>query len=160
MISTVLLVPALYLAADLTLPDRLYGLGGDIDRAPIDAFICTLSGLITGLIIGYVTEYYTSHSYTPVREVARACETGAATNIIYGLALGHLSTIIPVVLLAIVSFICHYLLGMFGVALGALGILSNLAITLAIDAYGPVADNAGGLVEMCGFGEDVRAKTD
>ena len=153
------MIPALYLAAYLTLPDRLYGLG-PVDRTPIHAFICTVAGLFTGLIIGYVTEYYTSHSYTPVREVARACETGAATNIIYGMALGHLSTIVPVVCLAIVSFICHYLLGMFGVALGALGILSNLSVTLAIDAYGPVADNAGGLVEMCGFGEDVRNKTD
>jgi len=71
-----------------------------------------------------------------------------------------MSSLIPVLLLAIVSFTCHFLLGMFGIALGALGILSNLAITLAIDAYGPVSDNAGGLVEMCGFGEEVRARTD
>jgi inorganic pyrophosphatase len=71
-----------------------------------------------------------------------------------------MSSLIPVILLAIVSFVCHYLLGMFGLSLGALGILSNLSITLAIDAYGPVSDNAGGLVEMCGFGEEVRARTD
>jgi len=71
-----------------------------------------------------------------------------------------MSSLIPVLLLAVVSFTCHFLLGMFGIALGALGILSNLSITLAIDAYGPVSDNAGGLVEMCGFGEEVRARTD
>ena len=110
----------------------------------------------SGLIIGFITEYYTSYSYGPVKELARSCETGAATNIIYGLALGHLSTIIPVFLLAVTAFVCHTLLGMFGIALGALGILNTLAVGLAVDAYGPVSDNAGGITEMCELGEDVR----
>lgn len=151
--------PALWFAGYLTLPERLYGFS-DVDRAPIHAWICCLCGLWTGLIVGYTTEYYTSHSYTPVREVARACETGAATNIIYGLALGYCSAIIPIIFLAITAFVCHTMLGMLGIALGALGMLSTLAVGLAIDAYGPVSDNAGGIAEMCDLGEDVRNRTD
>lgn len=158
-ISTVLAVPALYLAGYITLPDRLYGLG-TVDRTPLHAWFCTLFGLWSGLIIGLVTEYYTSHSFTPVREVARSCETGAATNVIYGLALGQLSTVIPVILLAITAFACHTFLGMFGVALGALGMLSTLAVGLAIDGYGPISDNAGGIAEMAELGKEVRDTTD
>jgi len=158
-VSTLLLLPVLWIAAYITLPDRLdgliYGSG-----TPVDAWICTVCGLVSGLTIGIFTEYYTSHSYGPVREVARSCETGAATNIIYGLALGHWSTVIPVLCLAVTAFVSHTLLGMFGVALAALGMLSNLALGLAIDAYGPVSDNAGGLAEMCELGEETRRRTD
>lgn len=110
-------------------------------------------GLVSGLIIGVVTEYYTSHSYSPVRELANSCETGAATNIIYGIALGNLSTVIPVVMLSLTAFTSYTLLGMFGIALAAIGMLSNLSLGLAIDAYGPVSDNAGGIAEMCEMGE-------
>ncbi len=105
-------------------------------------------GLIAGLIIGYVTEVMTSYSYVYVRELAIACKTGAATNIIYGLALGYLSTIIPVVVLCFVVYYSHSTLGYYGVALAALGMLSNLPICLAIDGYGPISDNAGGIAEM------------
>lgn len=114
----------------------------------------------SGLIIGFITEYYTSYSYGPVKEVAKSCTTGASTNIIYGMALGHLSTVIPIIMLAITAYICHTLLGMLGVAIGALGMLSTLAVGLAIDAYGPVSDNAGGIAEMCELGENVRTRTD
>lgn len=124
------------------------------------AWVCTLAGLWSGMIIGFITEYYTSHSYGPVREVSMACSTGAATNIIYGMALGHLSTIIPVIFLSMTVFTCHTLLGMYGIALGALGMLSTLAVGLAIDGYGPVSDNAGGITEMCELGEEVRKRTD
>lgn len=158
-ISTLLATPALFLAGWISLPDRLYGFT-EVDREPIHAWICTMAGLWTGLIIGLVTEYYTSHSHGPVREVAASCETGAATNIIYGMALGHMSTVIPIIFLAVTAFICHTLLGMFGVALGALGMLSTLAVGLAIDGYGPVSDNAGGIAEMCNLGENVRTRTD
>lgn len=130
------------------------------ERSPIHAFICAVCGLWTGLFIGIITEYYTSYSYKPVREVASACETGAATNIIYGLALGHWSTLFPIIFLSITAFVCHTLLGMFGVALGALGMLSTMSVGLAIDAYGPVSDNAGGIAEMCNMGENVRSRTD
>lgn len=102
----------------------------------------------------------TSHSYGPVREVANACRTGAATNIIYGLALGYLSTIIPIFCIGITAYVALKLLGYFGVALGALGMLSNLTIGLAIDGYGPISDNAGGIAEMAEMGEHVRKRTD
>jgi inorganic pyrophosphatase len=113
-----------------------------------------------GLIIGYFTEYMTSHSYEPVREVARSCRTGPATNIIYGLALGYLSTIIPILSIAITAFISSKLLSFYGIALAALGMLANLTIGLAIDAYGPISDNAGGISEMSDLGEEVRKRTD
>jgi inorganic pyrophosphatase len=143
----------LYLAAELTLPEKLVDLSASSVRSPLDAWGCTCMGLVSGLIIGVVTEYYTSHSYSPVRELANSCETGAATNIIYGIALGNLSTVIPVVMLSLTAFTSYTLLGMFGIALAAIGMLSNLSLGLAIDAYGPVSDNAGGIAEMCEMGE-------
>merc|ERR1719191_1596806 len=117
-------------------------------------------GLWSGLIIGYVTEYYTSHSYTPVREIANTQIQSAATGIIYGLALGYLSCIVPVLCLGITILFAHSLCGMFGVALGALGMLGTLTMGLTIDAYGPISDNAGGIAEMSGLGENVRKITD
>ena len=111
-------------------------------------------------MIGLVTEYYTSHSYSPVREVADASRTGAATNIIFGLSLGYKSCIVPVAAITVTVAISHNLAGMYGVALAALGMLSTLAIGLAIDAYGPIADNAGGIAEMAGMGQEIRLRTD
>jgi inorganic pyrophosphatase len=124
------------------------------------AFGCTAMGLISGFLIGISTDYYTSHAYRPVREMAKACTSGAAINIIYGLALGYLSTIIPVILIAITILVSIILLKMLGVALAAIGMLSTLAVGLAIDAYGPISDNAGGISEMAELGEDVRKITD
>ena len=134
--------------------------GTDNDCQPYKPFICTILGLVSGLIIGYFTEYMTSHSYKPVREVAHACRTGAATNIIYGLALGYLSTIVPIICIAITSFVSSRLMDFYGVALASLGMLSNLTIGLAIDAYGPISDNAGGIAEMAELGDYVRHRTD
>ena len=108
-------------------------------------------GLVSGLLIGYSTDYYTSNAHQPVYEMAQACETGPAINVIYGLALGYLSTIIPIILLGLTALIAIKLLGMFGVALSAIGMLSNLAVGLAIDVYGPISDNAGGLASMAEF---------
>merc|ERR1719199_343821 len=121
-------------------------------------YCCTaiMLGLWSGLVIGFVTEYYTSHSYTPVREIAETQKQSAATGIIYGLALGYLSCIIPVLALGITILIGHSLCGMFGIALAALGMLG----TLTIDAYGPISDNAGGIAEMAGLPEAVRERTD
>jgi Na+/H+-translocating membrane pyrophosphatase len=102
----------------------------------------------------------TSHSYAPVREVAHSCHIGAATNIIYGLALGYYSTIVPIICLCITTYASFRLMDMLGIALAALGMLSNLPIALAIDAYGPISDNAGGIVEMCDLGDEVRERTD
>lgn len=102
----------------------------------------------------------TSHSYTPVREVAESCRTGAATNIIYGLALGYNSCVVPIIAITISAYLSHKLLGFYGNALAALGMLSNLPIGLAIDGYGPISDNAGGIAEMAELGEDIRDRTD
>merc|ERR1719215_2303133 len=124
---------------------------------------CAISinlGLWSGLVIGVVTEYYTSHSYQPVREIAETQKQSAATGIIYGLALGYLSCIIPVLCLAVTILVAHSLCGMFGVALGALGMLGTMTMGLTIDAYGPISDNAGGIAEMSGLPETVRGLTD
>merc|ERR1712226_1679859 len=106
------------------------------------------------------TEYYTSHSYTPVREISETQKQSAATGIIYGLALGYLSCIIPVFCLGVTVLIAHQYCGMFGVALGALGMLGTMTMGLTIDAYGPISDNAGGIAEMSGLPETVRELTD
>jgi inorganic pyrophosphatase len=106
------------------------------------------------------TDYYTSNSHSPVKELAQKCTSGAAINIIYGLAVGYMSTIIPIVLLAVTIIVATNLLGMLGVALAAIGMLSTLAVGLAIDAYGPISDNAGGIAEMCECEEHVREYTD
>lgn len=131
-----------------------------VTNGPHAAFACIAAGLWGGLIIGFVTEYYTSHSYAPVREVARSTETGAATNIIYGLALGYKSCVIPITMLALCVFIAFSMADMFGVALCALGMLGTLPTCLAIDVYGPICDNAGGIAEMAELPESVRDKTD
>ena len=102
----------------------------------------------------------TSHDYSPVRELANSCTTGPATNIIFGLALGQISTVIPILALAVCTFVTFKLMGTFGISICALGMLSNLSIGLAIDGYGPVADNAGGIVEMSNLGHETRQRTD
>merc|ERR1719464_16722 len=122
--------------------------------------VAVMLGLWSGLIIGFITEYYTSHSYQPVREIAETQKQSAATGIIYGLALGYLSCIVPVLCLGITILVSHMMCGMFGVALGALGMLGTMTMALTIDAYGPISDNAGGIAEMAGLPEQVRELTD
>ena len=133
---------------------------GTKDATQMGCFLCICCGLWGGCLIGFITEYYTSHSYTPVRDVARSTETGAATNIIYGLALGYKSAIAPVMIISVIIFVAFGQAGMYGVALGALGMLSTLATCLSIDVFGPVCDNAGGVAEMCEMPSRVRFKTD
>ena len=124
------------------------------------AFVSTAMGLISGFLIGLSTDYYTSFAHKPVREMAVACTSGAAINVIYGLALGYMSTVLPVILIALTILVSAGMLGMFGVALGAIGMLSTLAVGLAIDAYGPISDNAGGIAEMSELGSNIRDITD
>lgn len=113
-------------------------------------------GLWAGLLIGYITEYYTSNKYSPVLQLIESCRMGAAPNIILGLALGYMSTIIPIFSIAITVYVCFSVAGMYGVALGALGMLGCLPIALTIDGYGPISDNAGGISEMSYLNENVR----
>jgi len=122
--------------------------------------VCCCMGLWSGLIIGYTTEYYTSFSYNPVQEVSYSCVYGAATNVIYGLALGYLSVIIPIFCLAVTILVSFKLAFAYGAAVAALGILSTLPTGLTIDAYGPISDNAGGIAEMSEMGDEIRKVTD
>ena len=117
-------------------------------------------GLWSGLIIGLSTEYFTSHSYGPTRELARACLFDAATNIIKGLALGYMSNIIPIFCLSVTVLVSFYWAAMYGIAMAAIGMLGCLPICLAIDGYGPISDNAGGIAEMCNLDKSVRVNTD
>ncbi|CAM9452584.1 unnamed protein product [Discosporangium mesarthrocarpum] len=161
-VTTIVTVPVTYLLAVKFLPESftIDGVSGISVCTPMDAFVCVTCGVVGGLVIGLITEYFTSHSFAPVREVAMSCKTGSATNIIYGLALGYKSAIIPVVVLAAIIFTSFQLCETYGVALAAIGMLSTLATGLTIDAYGPVCDNAGGIAEMAELPAVVREKTD
>ena len=133
-----------------------------------------ISGLVAGVVIGQATEYYTSHSYKPTQKIAEASQTGPATVIIKGIGTGMISTMIPVVTISVaimLSYLCangfdmslsakSISTGLYGIGIAAVGMLSTLGITLATDAYGPIADNAGGNAEMSGLGEEVRERTD
>lgn len=122
--------------------------------------IAVVAGIVVGLLIGTLTEIYTSDKYGSVKEIAKQSETGPATTIISGLSVGMKSTVLPIVLICIGIFISYMLLGVFGIALAAVGMLSTTGITVAVDAYGPIADNAGGIAEMSGLDESVREITD
>ena len=131
-------------------------------------YFAILAGLVAGVLIGQSTEYYTSDSYKPTKNLAATSETGTATIIIGGLSVGMLSTLIPIVIVAVCVLIAYFVsggaesasMGLYGISLAAVGMLSTLGITLATDAYGPVADNAGGIAEMAGLEKEVRERTD
>ncbi|MCC8162796.1 MAG: sodium-translocating pyrophosphatase [Lachnospiraceae bacterium] len=126
----------------------------------MSAAIAVISGLLVGVVIGKVTEYYTSDAYKPVQKVGEQSETGAATTIISGVAVGMKSTAIPLLLISVAIFISYRVNGLYGIALAAVGMLSTTGITVAVEAYGPIADNAGGIAEMSGLDESVREITD
>ncbi len=146
-LSSVLLVIAAFL------------LGGLLEKG-IQAFAAVVSGIAAGLLIGKLTEVYTSGQYKPVKEIAGACSTGAATNILSGLSYGMLSTVWPVLVLATAILVAYAFCGTFGIALAAVGMLATVGMVISVDAYGPVADNAGGIAEMSGQPAAAREVTD
>lgn len=168
-ISTIILTPAIVLVALLLLPETVnfYETNEGSQERTVKTnstnwkiMICALAGLWSGLIIGYFTDFFTSNAHKPTKDLATSCKSGAAINIIHGLALGYLSCIIPIIAIAATLYSSFKLAGMYGIAISALGMLSNLSISLAIDAYGPISDNAGGISEMSLLPEHVRVKTD
>ena len=139
-----------------------------LGKANWTVYFAILAGLIAGVLIGRATEYFTSESYKPTKNLAATSETGTATIIIGGLSVGMLSTLLPIIIVAVCILVAYFIsggatsasMGLYGIALAAVGMLSTLGITLATDAYGPVADNAGGIAQMAGLEEKVRERTD
>lgn len=154
---TVAVLPLIYM-----LPEELniQFAGQTFRGARFEIYGCVMLGLWSGLFIGLITEYYTSHDYRPTRELAHSCRFSAASNVIKGLALGYESCIIPICCLAVTVLLSFTWAAMYGVALAALGMLGCLPVCLAVDGYGPISDNAGGLAEMACIHSDVREKTD
>jgi inorganic pyrophosphatase len=157
-LSTVFTTPMVFFLSMYMLPASFELNGHTI--TPFAASICVCTGLWAGLIIGVVTEYYTSHTYTPVREIAESDVQSTATGIIFGLALGYQSCVVPIFCLIVTAMVGDHYAGKLGIALTALGMLSTMSIGLTIDSYGPISDNAGGIAEMAGMPAEVRRRTD
>ncbi|MCX6117872.1 MAG: V-type H(+)-translocating pyrophosphatase [Proteobacteria bacterium] len=157
-ISTVLMSVAIYFATNWAMIDS-FDLGSmTVTRNGVLASV--LSGLWAGMLIGYMTERYTSHGFKHVRRLAAASDKGPAINIIYGLSLGYESAVVPVIAIALTTYISWTYAGMYGIAMSAIGMISTIATGLTIDAYGPVSDNAGGIAEMAELPKQVRERTD
>ena len=150
--SGTLLAPVIFVAMAYYLIDSFPGaaMSANGDTAWINVWWCVIAGAVGGVLIGLITEYYTGGK--PVEKIAESGETGSATVMISGLSVGMQSVVIPIAILATIIFVSTSLAGVYGVGIAAVGMLATVGITMAIDAYGPVADNAGGIAEMSGMG--------